>query len=463
MSSKTWQEPARTIPVAAEVDVLVAGGGTAGVTAAIAAARKGSDTLVLEQFGFLGGTQTAALVGPVCPNYHPDGRPLTGGIGQEIWDRLAERGRAERRVSGRYDPDGDWPWFDPEALKYLLDEMVEESGARVLYQTFVSDVIRDNGRLIGVIVENKGGRQAIMAKQVVDATGDADVAFRAGVPCESGRPQDGLNQPASLRFHVGNVDYRRCAAFLRENGMPGVTLPTVSYATGGGKKDLEEFFDRMLAEGQVDADTVRYFQFYSLEGRPGEVTFNCPEIRKYQATDGWDASAMHTEGRRMITRIVDFCRRCIPGFEHCYILLTAPMVGVRASRRILGEYMLTEADVLSGMKFPDAVARNNWPPDIHSPAEGEGLMFKQDSFSADFVEIPYRSLVPLKVDNLLVAGRCISATFEAQAAVRISRTCHALGQAAGTAAVMAIQAGVTPRQLDGRMVRRELEAAGFFL
>jgi hypothetical protein len=457
-----YAEASRDIPVFAEVDVLVAGGGTSGVTAAVAAGRAGADTLIVEQFGFLGGTQTAGLVGPVCPNYHPNGRPLTLGIGQEIWERLARRGAAEATRDGCYDPARDWPWFDPEALKYLLDDMVEEAGVRTLFHTVVSDVIVCDGALRGIVVENKSGRQAILAKVTVDATGDADVAYRSGVPCESGRALDGLNQPASLRFHVGNVDWKRCSAFLRSNGMTDVTLPTVSYAAGAGAKDLADFIRKAVADGIVDAETVRYFQFYSIEGRPGEVSFNCPEIRKLQATDGWDLSRMHIEGRKAVRKIVDFCRRCIPGFEKCYIVTTGPMVGIRTSRRIVGEYVLTESDVLSGMKFADAVARNNWPPDIHSPKEGEGLILRQDLFSADFVEVPYRCLVPLKVDGLLVTGRCVSATFEAQAAIRISRTCHALGQAAGTAAVMAACNGRRPRNLDGAAVRRQLETDGLF-
>ncbi len=459
---KTIEEPARRIPVAAEVDVLVVGGGTAGVMAAIAAARHGAKTLIVEQYGFLGGTHTAALVSPVCPNYHPDGRPLTEGIGQEIFDRLAKQGRAEGRVNGCYNADEDWPWFDPEALKYLLDEIVEESGAKILFNTIVSDVIRDNGSIIGVIVENKGGRSALMGRQIIDASGDADVAFRAGVPIESGRLLDRLNQPSSLRFLAGNVDFDKCCTFLRKHGVKRPATPSVSYARGGGAKDLEKYFGQLLAEGLVDAEILDYFQFYSAPGRPGEISFNCPELRKFSATDGWDASRMQLEGRRKISKIMDFCQRYIPGFEASYIAYTAPMVGVRESRRIVGEYVLTEVDVLSGMKFPDAVARNNWPPDIHSPSDDEGLMFTQDSFSADYVEIPYRALVPLKVDNLLVTGRCISATFEAQAAVRISRTCHALGQAAGTAAAMACAEKITPRQLDGRAVRKALETDGLF-
>jgi hypothetical protein len=460
--TRTITEAARETPVTGEYDVLVAGGGTAGCVAAIAAARRGMRTLLVEQFGFLGGTQTGALVGPVCPNYHPDGTPLTRGIGQEIWDRLARRGAAEASRDGRYPPHGDWPWFDPEALKFLLDDMVTEAGADLLFHAVFAAPIVESGKVRGVIAETKSGREALLARVVVDATGDADVAFRAGVPCESGRASDGLNQPASLRFHLGNVDWERAAAFLRENGMSHITLPTVSYASGGGAKDLAAFLERCVAEGRVDAETVRYFQFFAVEGRPGEVSFNCPEIRGFEGTDSRGLSRMQIEGRRMIARLTEFCRTNLPGFERAYVVTTAPMVGVRSSRRIKGEYVLTVDDVLTGAKFPDAVARNNWPPDIHSPKEGEGLAFEETAFQGDYVEVPYRCLVPLMADNLLVAGRCVSATFEAQAAIRISRTCQALGQAAGTAAALAVHAGTAPRALDGMEVRRALEADGLF-
>jgi hypothetical protein len=461
---RTIAEKQREIPVGGEYDVIVAGGGTAGAVAAIAASRHGAHTLVVEQFGFLGGTQTGGLVGPLCPNYHEDGTPLTRGIGQEIWNRLALRGGGEQAGNGRY-LNKDWPWFDPEGLKYLLDDMVTEAGVDILFHAFVSDVLVEDGAVRGLIVESKSGRQALLARCVVDATGDADVAFRAGVPCESGRKSDGLNQPASLRFHLGNVDWTRAAEFLRENGMPWIKLPTVSYGAGGGAKDLEHVILKAVEDGLVDAEAVRYFQFFSLEGRPGEVSFNCPELRANDPADAREISRMQIEGRRQILQLMSFCRKCIPGFEQCYVVSTAPMVGVRSSRRIVGEYVLTERDVLGGTKFEDAVARNNWPIDIHSPKEGEGLVLKEEEAGlapGDYVEVPYGSIVPKEIDSLLVAGRCISATFEAQAAIRISRTCQALGQAAGTAAALCAIGGEKPRALDGRILHEVLARDGMF-
>lgn len=457
--STFFNEPARQIPVAMETDVIVAGGGTAGVVAAIASARKGVRTLLIEQFGFLGGTQSAALVTPLAPNYLADGSPLTRGIGQEIWDRMARRGYAKQSTAGRYS-ENEWPWFDPEGLKYVLDEMVVESGVELLLGTIVSDTIRDGNSLKGLIIENKSGRQAVFAKVIVDATGDADVAFRAGATCENGRPGDGLNQPGALRFHLGNVGWKRACDFLAANGQPGLDMPTVSYAAGRGAKDIEHVIRKAIADGVVDLETIRYFQFFAIANRPGEVAFNCPEVRCADPTNAADVTRFQLEGRRMILGLTAFCRKCIPGFEDCFVSQSAPLIGIRSSRRVIGSYVLTAEDVGRGRKFEDAIARNNWPIDIHSPKEGEGLVLDEPLAKGDYVEVPYRCLVAGKPDNLLIAGRCISATFEAQAAIRISRTCQALGQAAGTAAAMCVAQGVSPTALDGMAVRSELERDG---
>ena len=457
---KTWQEPARALPVIGSYDVIVAGGGTAGVCAAIAAARKGCSTLLIEQFGSLGGTQTAGLVDPLCPNFHEDGTPLTRGIGQEIWNRLGKSGFGyDLPDTGKYAP-GVWAWFDFEQLKQLEEEMVIESGAKILFHTCISAPMMDGDKVCGLIIENKSGRQAIEAKIVIDCTGDADVVFRSGAPCENGRPSDGLNQPSSLRFHVGNVDWKKLSDFLKQHNVPLLSgdLPTVSYGVGGGAKDLAEYLNRCAAEGKVALEDIRYFQFFAAKGRPGEISFNCPEIRSYQGTNGNDISAMQLEGRRAINRLIDFCKRCLPGFENCYLVCVAAMPGVRSSRRVVTEQVLTVEEVIQGKKFEDAVARNNWPPDIHSVKEDEELYL--DHEPVDFVEIPYGALVPKNIDNLLVAGRCIGVDFGAQAAIRIARTCQALGEAAGVAAAMAIQAGVPPRKLSGSDVHKALAKDG---
>ena len=453
-------EPQQNLPVAGDYDVIVAGGGTAGVCAAIAAARKGCKTLLVEQFGSLGGTQTAGLVDPLCPNFHNDGTPLTRGIGQEIWNRLGKRGFGyDLPEHGKYAP-GAWAWFDGEQLKCLEEEMVLETDAQILYHTYISKPLMAGKTVQGLIIENKSGRQAVTAKVVIDCTGDADVVYRSGSPCENGRPSDGLNQPGSLRFHVGNVDWVRLTAFLQTHTGPLLddNLPTVSYGAGGGAKDLAQYLNQCAAEGKVALEDIRYFQFFASKGRPGEISFNCPEIRFYHGTNGNDVTSMQIEGRQAVNRLVDFCKRCLPGFEDCYLAFVAAMPGIRSSRRVVTKEILSVEQVVAGAKFADAVARNNWPPDIHSVKEGEGLYL--DHEPVDFVEIPYGALVPTVAENLLVAGRCIGVDVGAQAAIRIARTCQALGEAAGVAAAMAIQTNVTPDKLSGIEVNKTLVRDG---
>ncbi|MGC8834488.1 MAG: FAD-dependent oxidoreductase, partial [Armatimonadota bacterium] len=197
-----------------------------------------------------------------------------------------------------------------------------------------------------------------------------------------------------------------------------------------------------------------YFQFFTMVGRPKEVNFNCPRLSGFDPINAWDISRALTTGRRRIRRIAEFCRRYLPGFQNSYISTVAPMLGVRESRRIIGEYVLTEEDVMEARKFPDAVARNCYPIDIHNP-RGRGTTIRRLP-PGEYNEVPYRCLVPLQIDGLLVAGRCISATFAAQAAVRVQDNCRAFGQAAGTAAALAVRLGVQPRHIDFQMLRRAL-------
>ncbi len=457
-NNSTWNESARDIPLNKSYDVLVAGGGTAGVCAAIAAARGGAKTLLIEQFGSLGGTQTAGLVTQSCPNFYPDGRPLTAGIGQELLDRLCKF-RMQVRPNSAPDIKA-WASFDQEVLRYVEEQLVLESGCDLLYHTWVSLPMMEGNRVTGLIIENKSGRCAYSAKVVIDATGDADVVYRSGAPCETGRPEDGLNQPSSLRFCVGNVDLDRLSAFLKTQDVPFDLdgMPTVSFGMGGGGKDLSNYLSKCIAEHKVASDDVRYFQFFSSKDRPSEISFNCPELRYFQGTDAQGLTLMQIEGRKCILRLIDFCRRCLPGFEDCYLVSVALMPGVRVSRRAVTDYVLTVDEVINGKRFEDAVARNNWPPDIHAIKESEAL--RLDHQPVDFVEIPYRALLPKDVEGLLVAGRSIGTDFTAQAAIRISRTCQALGEAAGTAAAMAVAKNITPRQVDGIALHQTLVKNG---
>ncbi|MGE5508060.1 MAG: FAD-dependent oxidoreductase [Chitinophagales bacterium] len=438
---------------AGQYDVVVAGGGTAGAVAAIAAARKGVSVLLLEQYGFLGGTATAGLVSPLM-TAHVDGQPLVTGISAEIRQRLAAEGNAGRDRSGN---DG---WFNPEALKFVLEDLALEAGVELLYHSWVVGPVVDGQAVQGLFFESKSGRQTVAAKVVVDATGDADVAARAGAALVDGAEAGGRRQAMSLRFHLGNVNLGRFGAFL------GQTPPLLEGAMIWGRGDaLEPLFRQAVTDGVLAEEDGDYFQVFSVPGRPGELSFNCPRITgRVDATDVRDLSLAQVVGRRAVRRIVAFCRAYLPGCEDAYLVGVAPMVGVRESRRILGDYVLTLEDIREARKFPDAVARNNYPVDIHAAtpgAPGGTLVAHLDPGA--FYEIPYRCLLPRGLENLLVAGRCLSATFEAQSSVRTQLPVRALGQAAGTAAALAARRGVTPRQLEGTELRRHLVDAGMNL
>lgn len=444
-----------TLPLAASCGVLVCGGGTAGVVAASAAARAGADVLVVDQLGQLGGTQSAAWVTPMMPNKILT-ENLTHGLNDDILRRAAE-----------YDPpptdkSGDLLWFNPVTLTLVLDDLLAEAGGRVLYHTWISDAIVKNGALAGIVIENKSGRQRIQARVTIDCTGDADVAFRAGVPCVSGDPEEGRNQPMSLRFALAGVDQERAAAFLADElGMNCYARPPLFEIGAGEAKNtpLGPLICSAVAEGVLAEDDLGYLQFFSMLGRPGELAFNCPRLAGLSATDAWDLSRAQTIGRQKIRRIARFFKTFVRGFEHSYIGAVAPMVGIRESRRIVGDYTLTEQDYLLEARFPDAVARNSYPIDIHSTKAKGGLIMKHLP-PGHYHEIPYRCLLPVGVENLLVAGRCLSATFAAQAAVRIQQNCRALGEAAGLAAALALETNVPPRHINTDELRRRLNAQG---
>lgn len=449
------------IPELAKVDILVVGGGTAGAVAGIAAGRTGYRTLVVEQLGALGGTQTGALVTPMMPN-QVEQVPLNGGIDGEINQRLNDL-----QESGVWQ-DGNRGWFNPEALKWVLEEMVLASGAELLYYSFFEDVIVADGQVLGIVVTNKAGRSKILAQRTIDATGDADVAYRAGVKFASGDPETGVNQPFSVRFHLGNVDLGRLAAFLRDLGRhdileqaEGSQVPLIHTAMVWERGwTLEPLFRQAVADGVLLPEDGEYFQVFTMAGRPGELAFNCPRISgQVDGTNPWHLTQAQILGRRAMRRYWAFCRQYLPGCENAYLVMGAPLVGVRESRRIVGEYVLTEADVLGAQKFPDGIARNNYPIDIHRPTKDQRPGLTRLPPGA-YHEIPYRCLVPVGVEQLLVAGRCLSATFAAQGSVRVQSNCRAMGEAAAVAMGMSLAENIPPRQVDGVRLRQKLIAQG---
>jgi len=418
-------------------DVIVVGGGTAGACAAIAAARRGARTLCLEQFGFLGGSQTGALVIPMM-SFRTSGEVLIRGLNEEIIARCEAWG-----------PGQDGIWFDPETVKSVLEELALEAGVELLYHCQFAEPILDSNGLTGVYTLSKSGRRPHFARQVIDCSGDADVAFRAGAPCVSGREADGMNQAASLRFIMGNVDLAALGVFLTEISGRVHQPPKLEFGFSRGlgtASHLEAIVNQAEADGVLSPAEGGYVQAFSVPGRPGQMAFNCPRITHVNGARVEDLTQCEIIGRQRIRKVIEFCRRYLRGFDAAYLAETAPMVGVRETRRIVGEYVLTAEDVLGARKFADAIAKNRYPIDIHNPT-GEGTVLRQLP-PDEYHEVPYRCLVPLDVDNLLVAGRCISTTFEAQGSIRIQANCRAFGEAAGVAAAVCARDGLVPRELD---------------
>jgi hypothetical protein len=449
------------LPVLASCDVLVVGGGSAGSAAAIAAARSGAHTILVEYQSFLGGTSTAALVAPMMAN-HLKKEPLNQGLYLEVLQDMLKTGDAAAYK------DGNMGWFNPEMLKWVLESKAVEAGVEIWYNVTLSTAHfnADNTSgthdtsaqlaLKGAIVETKSGRGIIEAKVCIDASGDADLAYHAGVPTEQGRGANHENQPMALRFNLGNVDLKKSQDYFASLGdfdwtenpvHPEIPLWTTA-ATWDKDWPLTPVFKQAVAAGDLDEDDAAYFQIFTLPGRPGEVTFNCPRLDHLKhALDFRERNQALLEGKRRIMRLWHFCQKYLPGFERSYIVQIAPMLGVRESRRIVGEYVLTSEDFFAARKFEDVIARNNYPIDIHSRDENGGLHHMK---AGDYHDIPFRCLIPLEVDQLLVAGRSLSADFAAQGAVRIIPNCYAMGEAAGVAAAFSVQQAISVRQVTFR-------------
>jgi hypothetical protein len=457
---KSYREKTRDVPVAREADILVVGGGTAGVPAALAAARRGKKTLLVEYFSFLGGSATAALVTPLMHN-GIKGNPSPSSINTEINRRMREIG------AGGVDAGGGDGWFDPLLLSFVLEQMALESNVGILFNTFFSDVICEKGILKGVIIENKGGRQALFAQRVIDATGDADVAFRSGCPCESGRPRTHVNQPASLRFEVGGIHTERFRNFLGSLGQKTeMDFPFFHTAMVWGKNwPLEPIFRKAVKAGDLEERDGKYFQAFGIPGKPSCLAFNCPELDPgVDVTQPDYQSRSLIQGRQAILRSFRFMKKYFPGFEHAFLTQVAVMLGIRESRRIKGEYVLTGEDILNYKKFDDAIARSNYPVDIHGALD-EYADFKRPDLPENerYYEVPYRSLVPKNMENLLVAGRCLSADFAGQSSPRVQPSCRAFGEAAGIASALSLDKGVSPGKVNGSEIRSIMRDLGAFL
>ncbi|SEU26264.1 FAD-dependent oxidoreductase [Paenibacillus sp. NFR01] len=443
MSVKKIVLPAEALSVSQEVDVLVTGGGPAGIAAALSAARAGARTLLIEQRGFLGGMGTVALVPAFCP-YSDGEKAIIRGIGLELLEKMKAGSAPEFRE--RFGTELDWVPIDPEVLKRVYDEAIIESGVKTLLHTFVSQTLMDaEGRKVnGVVIVNKSGRSIIQAKTVIDATGDADLAAMAGAPFHKGG-ESGELQAATMCYLLGNVDRLRFMQYLQESGDTEQLHLAVQKAQAEGQ----------LPQGRDSVSGLAWIADYL-------VGVNFGHVFGIDGTSAEDLTRGALEGRKLVKRQLDFFRAYVPGFERAHLLSTGEQIGIRETRRIVGDYVLTQEDFMSMASFADDIARNAYFIDIHM-ARSSGAMHIHHLPPGRSHGVPYRCMLPVGLDNVWVAGRAASSDRVVQGSLRVMPNCFAMGQAAGLAAAMAAEADGSSRRVDVPELQRELLRQGAWL
>ena len=450
------REPAREIPVRAEYDVLIAGGGPSGLIAAIAAAEDGLRVGLLESRSFVGGNMTIGL--PILGFLGQKKNQIIKGLPQKFIDRLkARNGASEHRPCPLH---MGITLVEPEAVKTVALEMLTEAGVDVMFYTMCAGVVMDGDTIRGIITESKSGREAVLGKIVIDCTGDADVAFRAGVPCGKGNAEGGM-QPPTLMFCLAGVDTEKLRHSIANQ--PRTYLTDFIPAEYFGQNNqfivvgLRELIQKAREEKGLDIPNERTIIITGL--REGEAWLNMTRVKGVDGTDAASLSRGEIEARGQIGDILAYLKDYVPGFEKAYFSKTAPFLGIRETRRIEGQYVLTQEDVLSCRRFEDAIAVASYPIDIHRPGDNGCTLI----WCGDCYDIPFRCLLPKKVKNLIVAGRCISTTHEAMGAIRVMATCMAMGEAAGRAAKQAVRGGILPSEVDVTKLQEELLARGAYL
>lgn len=450
-----------------KADVVVVGGGPAGIASAIASARHGAKTVLIERLGTVGGMGTVGLVGPFMSSFGVDGTErLITGIYQEIIDRMVS-------IDGAVDP-GQVPAgtdyvsfivrahhnstpFDPETLKYVAMEMLLEAGVDVHLHTRCVDAIKEGSSVVGVVTVDKAGHAMTAAKVFIDASGDADLTALAGGQYSKGRTQDGRLQPGTMFFRVGGVDDIQVRKYASEHADEPLFAELVRTAVENGDWPSD--------------NPRRKVGMYRLP-RDGEWRVNTSRVIDFDATDPRSLTMAEIAGRRQVMALMRFFREYCPGMESAYLIDTASHIGVRESRIIEGMYKLTQEDVRSGRCFEDGIARFAFFMDVHNPGgagqevdQGQGEYGKHwlAIEEGNYYEIPFRCLLPVGLSNLLVAGRSISTDRMANGTTRVMPPCFATGQAAGTAAAVAAQSNVAVCDLDGSAIREMLRKDGCYV
>ena len=452
---KTIMEPARELKVRAEVDVLVVGGGPAGMMAAEAAAKdKNLKVMLIEQRGYMGGNLTIGL--PILSYLGPKGNQVIKGAAQKFIDRMWAKNAASEHTPCKNHMS--FTLVDPDQVKTVAWEMMDDAGVEVLLYVFVADTIVENGKVKGVIIESKAGREVILAKTVIDCTGDGDVAFRAGVECNKGDENGGM-QPPTLMFLMRGVEVQKLRdAICNEPEKYDMdVMPTSQFRK---KKFITVGLRGRIAEAQQKGYSVPVSRTILITGlRDDEIWVNMTRVSGVDSTDPVSYTQGEHDARKQMYDVMAYLRDFVPGFESAWLERAAAFMGIRESRVIVGKYVMTAQDILEQKPFEDAIAVAGYPVDIHHAKGGDCTML----FCEDAYQIPYGVLVPQTIDGMLVAGRCSAMDHEAMAATRVMSTCMALGEAAGVAARIAIADGVEVSGVDVAKVQQALLENGAFL
>lgn len=420
--------PSASVPVSREVDVLVIGGGATGIAAAIAAAGGGASAMIVEQRGFLGGMGTVALVPAFCP-FTDKEKPIIRGLGLKLMERMKRACNPDYREE--YGELLDWVPIDPEVLKRVYDDAILESGVTPLFHTFVYDVVLSDDRssVEGIIIVNKTGRSFIRCRYIIDCTGDGDIAALSGVPFQKGG-EEGELQPGSMCYLLANVDRRKFSRFLEETGDTGQLHKTVARAMDEGA----------LPEGRRSISGLAWVSDYL-------VGVNFGHVFGVDGTSAEELTRGAIEGRRTAERQLQFFRSYVPGFEGAHMVASGEQLGIRETRRIQGDYVLTVDDFIAARSFPDDIARNAYYIDIHLANSKSEMTFNHLPPGVSH-GVPYRIMLPVGIGNLWVAGRSVSSDRAVQGSLRVMPNCFSMGQAAGTAAALALREGTGSRGIS---------------
>ncbi len=451
-------------------DVIVVGGGPAGIMSAMASGKLGASTLLVEKNGFLGGAATAAVLGPISPFHYKDEQVIDG-LPQDFMDRMvrAKGSTGHMKTIDPYGSGDSLGFYDREKYKYVAAEMLVEFGVDILYHATLSSVQMESSRVTGITVAAKSGDLLpLHAHVVVDATGDGDVAVMAGENYVLGDAVNHKMSPSSSMFEMANVDTGRVYQYILDHPddfeFKSDIVPMrefderlrQKYFVGQGFKQLVR---QAVEKGELSFGRDSVIVLNGIH--PNTMHFNATRICGKNATDVVERSESELDGRRQIESVSEFMIQYVPGFEHAFVSVTGSEVGVRETRHIEGLYTLTGQDAYEGRKFEDSVSRGYFPIDLHNPDGATGYgnggvwMVLKDTF-----DIPYRSLVPKHIDGLLLSGRCISGTSEAHGSYRTQGGIMGIGQAAGAAAAVCVRNQAQPRQQDVKEIQAALDQLG---